>query len=311
MRRPAPPPAHQRGAASTRTHSEPSAAAARRPRPRSRCADARAARRPRLPHLEVMRGLRRRGVPSIMPLASRGRLADALHRGRGPHLTTHRIGGPQGWSATLSATTRRDRALVHVSAGVDGSAGTSAQRCRQRLGVETGHRLMDEARTRGLSRSPALRPLLLSVSMVHGAAGHVGAPALAAGEAAPRTWRPALASGSLPAAALPAPDRAGARPGAGLDVAGGWRHHTTQCRRCSHLSSHAVSVWPTTDDDRRAIAGALVVWRTSDAGATWERLSEGLPQQDCHDVVLRHAADISGDTVAMGSTTGDLWVSVG
>lgn len=63
------------------------------------------------------------------------------------------------------------------------------------------------------------------------------------------------------------------------------------------------------DEDRRAIDGALAVWRTEDAGASWQRLDDGLPQADCHDVVFRHALDVRGDVLAMGSTTGNLWVS--
>ena len=38
---------------------------------------------------------------------------------------------------------------------------------------------------------------------------------------------------------------------------------------------------------------------------------EGLPQQDAYHLVYRHALAVSGDgnTLAMGSTTGGLWVS--
>ncbi|HEX9785720.1 MAG TPA: hypothetical protein VGA56_23685, partial [Opitutaceae bacterium] len=36
---------------------------------------------------------------------------------------------------------------------------------------------------------------------------------------------------------------------------------------------------------------------------------EGLPQENAYDVVYRHALDISGDRLAFGSTTGNLYVS--
>ena len=134
------------------------------------------------------------------------------------------------------------------------------------------HRLMDEPRARGsihwlMNGPPAderamgaqLEPLACPPPAAVGglgAAERVGAPASAAGEAAPRRWRPALVSGSLPTAALAVPGRASARPGSGLEVAGECRHHITQRRRCSHLSSHAVSLWPTIET---AVAGHVPI----------------------------------------------------
>jgi len=57
--------------------------------------------------------------------------------------------------------------------------------------------------------------------------------------------------------------------------------------------------------------GALAVTRTRDGGATWETLSEGLPRRDAYDLIYRHGLDVdeSGTQLAMGSTTGSLWVS--
>jgi photosystem II stability/assembly factor-like uncharacterized protein len=57
--------------------------------------------------------------------------------------------------------------------------------------------------------------------------------------------------------------------------------------------------------------GAMYVHRTKDGGATWQALREGLPQQDAFDLVYRHGLDVdeSGNRLAMGSTTGALWVS--
>ena len=63
------------------------------------------------------------------------------------------------------------------------------------------------------------------------------------------------------------------------------------------------------DEKRIAIDGALQVCRTDDGGATWTSLREGLPQEGCFDLVYRHALDARGDTVAFGSTTGNLWLS--
>jgi len=58
------------------------------------------------------------------------------------------------------------------------------------------------------------------------------------------------------------------------------------------------------------VDGRVVVTRTRDGGASFEILSEGLPQDDAYDLVYRHALDVdaAGETLAMGSTTGALWV---
>lgn len=63
------------------------------------------------------------------------------------------------------------------------------------------------------------------------------------------------------------------------------------------------------DMQRMAIDGGLFVARTRDAGETWEQLREGLPQENAYDVVYRHALGNSGDRLAFGSTTGNLYVS--
>lgn len=65
------------------------------------------------------------------------------------------------------------------------------------------------------------------------------------------------------------------------------------------------------DEYRVPVDGRLVVTRTRDGGNTFESLSHGLPEQPAYDLVYRHALDIdaSGDVLAMGSTTGNLWIS--
>jgi hypothetical protein len=69
---------------------------------------------------------------------------------------------------------------------------------------------------------------------------------------------------------------------------------------------------PALDDEKRIpIDGKVVVARTRDGGATFELLRDGLPQEHAWDLVYRHGLDVApdGDTLAMGSTTGSLWVS--
>jgi hypothetical protein len=65
------------------------------------------------------------------------------------------------------------------------------------------------------------------------------------------------------------------------------------------------------DEMRMPRDGALAVTRTRDGGKTWESLREGLPQRDAYDLIYRHGLDVdeTGTRVAMGSTTGSLWMS--
>jgi len=65
------------------------------------------------------------------------------------------------------------------------------------------------------------------------------------------------------------------------------------------------------DECRVPVEGKVVVARTRDGGKTWETLRRGLPQEHAYDLVYRHALDVdgSGQRLAMGSTTGGLWIS--
>lgn len=65
------------------------------------------------------------------------------------------------------------------------------------------------------------------------------------------------------------------------------------------------------DEKRYPVDGRFVVTRTRDGGASFETLSAGLPTGPAYDLVYRHALDLdgAGATLAMGSTTGSLWVS--
>ena len=54
----------------------------------------------------------------------------------------------------------------------------------------------------------------------------------------------------------------------------------------------------------------MAVTRPRDGGQTLEALSDGLPANDCFDLVYRHAlaVDEAGERLAVGSTTGNLWL---
>ena len=74
----------------------------------------------------------------------------------------------------------------------------------------------------------------------------------------------------------------------------------------------ADTAWfvPATKDDCRVPADAkVVVTRTRDGGASFEVLTDGLPQENAFDLVFRHALSIddTGERLAFGSTTGNLW----
>jgi hypothetical protein len=65
------------------------------------------------------------------------------------------------------------------------------------------------------------------------------------------------------------------------------------------------------DQCRIPVDGKFVVSRTRDGGKSFEVLRRGLPQEHSYDLVYRHALDVdeTGDHLALGSTTGGLWVS--
>lgn len=76
----------------------------------------------------------------------------------------------------------------------------------------------------------------------------------------------------------------------------------------------ARTAWfvPGVKDERRVpVDGRLVVARTRDGGESFEVLRGGLPQEHAYDLVYRHGLDVdeAGERLAMGSTTGNLWIT--
>ena len=58
--------------------------------------------------------------------------------------------------------------------------------------------------------------------------------------------------------------------------------------------------------------GRAAVWRTRDAGSTWQRLDRGLPQRDAHLGVLREGLAIDANDVPglyFGTSTGQVFAS--
>jgi hypothetical protein len=69
---------------------------------------------------------------------------------------------------------------------------------------------------------------------------------------------------------------------------------------------------PAAKDERRIpVDGKMVVARTRDAGRSFDVLSRGLPQRHAYDLVWRHglAVDDTGEKLAVGSTSGGVWIS--
>ncbi|MBI1291297.1 exo-alpha-sialidase [bacterium] len=65
------------------------------------------------------------------------------------------------------------------------------------------------------------------------------------------------------------------------------------------------------DEVRVPVDNRFVVSRTDDAGKTFQVLGSGLPEPPGLHLVYRHGLDVddTGDVLAMGSTTGSLWIS--
>lgn len=65
------------------------------------------------------------------------------------------------------------------------------------------------------------------------------------------------------------------------------------------------------DECRVPVDAALCVARTRDGGKSFQALRKGLPQEHAYDLVYRHglAIDDTGNRLALGSTTGGLWLS--
>lgn len=77
-----------------------------------------------------------------------------------------------------------------------------------------------------------------------------------------------------------------------------------------HENPKRAWVIPATSDELRIAPNqALAVCRTNDGGQTWQTLTRGLPQENCFDIVFRHSLAIHGDTLAFGTTTGNVYLS--
>ncbi len=78
-----------------------------------------------------------------------------------------------------------------------------------------------------------------------------------------------------------------------------------------HDPDTAYFVPAVSDQHRVPVDGRMVVTRTRDGGSSFDVLRNGLPQTHAYDLVYRHALDIdrTGELLALGSTTGNVWIS--
>ena len=65
----------------------------------------------------------------------------------------------------------------------------------------------------------------------------------------------------------------------------------------------------TSDSQRIAVDRSLFVMHTRDGGKSWENQINGLPQEHCFDIVLRHALDVRQQEVIFGTSGGSLFIS--
>ncbi len=65
------------------------------------------------------------------------------------------------------------------------------------------------------------------------------------------------------------------------------------------------------DQQRYPCDGRFIITRTRDGGDSFESLAAGLPNHESYDLVYRHGLDVdeTGARLAVGSTTGSLWLS--
>ena len=77
-----------------------------------------------------------------------------------------------------------------------------------------------------------------------------------------------------------------------------------------HQNPQRAWVIPAVSDEVRiAPELALTVCRTDDGGKNWKNQKEGLPIENCFDIVFRHGLDKKGNNLAFGTTTGSVYLS--
>lgn len=77
-----------------------------------------------------------------------------------------------------------------------------------------------------------------------------------------------------------------------------------------HQNPDRAWIIPAQSDEMRiAVDKKLVVCSTSDGGKSWQEHRTGLPQENCYDIVFRHALAYNGATLIFGTTNGSIYIS--
>lgn len=77
-----------------------------------------------------------------------------------------------------------------------------------------------------------------------------------------------------------------------------------------HSDPNRAWIIPAESDEQRVAKNQrLVVCTTTDGGKSWRKITSGLPQEDCFDLVFRHAFEHERRQMVFGTTTGHLFFS--
>jgi hypothetical protein len=129
--------------------------------------------------IPVLRYLSGRGISAIVAMPIRGKQAGtrALCRGHTSYWSKYTLQSAEHGSLTVPVAVvrtyqrrcsgrRQVRWLVYVCLRIGGPLVQVRRRYRQRFGIESGYRLMEQVRARTTSPNPALRFLLMGVALL-------------------------------------------------------------------------------------------------------------------------------------------------
>lgn len=128
--------------------------------------------------IDVINYLKAEGVPFIIPCIVRGKTGGirSLLKGRKSYFTTYTMrSGEKEATFQVNVVARHYRGKWNRSgmeyfafavSGIDIPAGKTHREYRRRFGIETSYRLMNAARARTTSRSPALRLLYVALGFL-------------------------------------------------------------------------------------------------------------------------------------------------
>lgn len=125
----------------------------------------------------AVRALRQKRLAFILPLPLKGKRAKALQNGRSGYWTEYQLGGKKGERVRIAVVVKRNlgekyhgkkpgnQYFPYIAEGVDGVSPRRVDRLyRQRGGIESSYRMMNQARARTTTRNPAVRLFYFGLS---------------------------------------------------------------------------------------------------------------------------------------------------